>query len=66
MKEKKLLKGSLVGVNWNAFAILWYFVQQARRQGWEQKEIQEVLDEAKSSNYEHLLHTIAIQFKNIF
>jgi len=60
----KKLKWTLVGVNWNAFAILWYFVQQARRQWWDKESIWEVLTEAKSWNYENLVSTITEQFIN--
>lgn len=48
----------LVGVDGNAFAIMGAFQRQARQEGWTQKDISEVLNEAKSSDYSHLLSTI--------
>jgi len=57
------LEWSLVGVNWNAFAILGYFVQKARRQWRSKEEIKEVLDDAKSGDYDNLLYIINEQFE---
>ena len=48
----------LVGIDGNAFAILGAFRRQATREGWSKDEIQEALDEATSSDYDHLLQTI--------
>lgn len=48
----------LVGVNGNAFMIMGVFQRQAKREGWTQDEIDAVLKEAKSSDYNHLLSTI--------
>lgn len=50
----------LEGVNGNAFAIMGVFQRQARREGWTSQEIQLVLTEAKSSDYDHLLATILL------
>ena len=55
----KTVKLDLVGVNGNAFAIMGVFQRQAQREGWTQDEIKQVLDEAKSSDYYHLLCTIS-------
>ena len=49
----------LVGEDGNAFAIMGRFTREARRAGWTQEEIRAVLDEARSSDYDHLLATIA-------
>jgi hypothetical protein len=49
----------LVGEDGNAFAIMGRFIKAARRTGWSQEEIDVVLNEAKSSDYNHLLATIA-------
>lgn len=49
----------LVGEDGNAFAIMGRFIREARRAGWSQKEIDVVLNEAKSSDYNHLLATIS-------
>lgn len=48
----------LVGVNGNAFMVMAVFKRQAKREGWSDKDIQAVIDEAKSSDYYHLLATI--------
>jgi hypothetical protein len=49
---------NLVGVNGNAFMIMGVFQRQARREGWTQDEIDKVLKEAKSGDYNYLLATI--------
>ena len=54
----KTAKGSLVGVDGNAFYILGYFSKQAKRSGWTQDEINKVLEDAKSRDYSHLVVTI--------
>ena len=54
----KFVKMTLVGIDGNAFAIMGAFQREARRQGWTSEEINKVLEEARSSNYDHLLVTI--------
>jgi hypothetical protein len=49
---------NLVGVDGNAFAVMGTFRRQAVKEGWKQEEIQKVLDEAMSGDYNHLLCTI--------
>lgn len=49
----------LVGEDGNAFAIMGRFNKAARKAGWSQDEIDKVLKEARSSDYNHLLATIA-------
>lgn len=56
MKKVKL---QLVGLDGNAFSVLGAFQSQASREGWTKQEISEVLDEAMSGDYTHLLSTIA-------
>ena len=60
---KKVIEKSvnldLVGVNGNAFAVMGVFKKQAKREGWTQEEIDTVLTEAKSGDYNHLLATIS-------
>lgn len=41
------------------FMIMGVFQRQARKEGWTQEEIDLVLKEAKSSDYNHLLATIS-------
>ncbi len=48
----------LVGVNANAYMIMGVFQKQAKREGWSTEEIEVVLAEAKSGDYNHLLATI--------
>jgi len=48
----------LIGVNGNAYAIMGAFQRQARKEDWTSEEIKEVLKEAKSGDYNHLLATI--------
>ncbi len=57
-KIGKTVNLELVGVSGNAFAVLGVFSRQARREGWTQEEIDLVLEEAKSGDYDHLLSTI--------
>ena len=56
----KKVKLELVGLDGNAFALMGAFGKAARRQGWSKEEIKKVLDEARSRNYDHLLHTLMV------
>lgn len=49
----------LVGLDSNAFALMGAFQKQARREGWEKEEIELVLHEARSGDYDHLLATLS-------
>jgi hypothetical protein len=55
---KKTVNLNLVGVDGNAFVIMGVFRKQARKEGWTEQEINLVMEEAKSSDYNHLLATI--------
>lgn len=55
---KKTVNLNLVGVNGNAFMIMGVFKRQAKKEGWTFKEIEQVMNEAKSKDYNHLLATI--------
>lgn len=55
----KTVNLELVGVNGNAFMIMGVFRRQARKEGWSTEEIDLVLTEAKSGDYNHLLATIS-------
>jgi len=57
MKNKVNL--TLVGMDGNAFVILGAFQRQARMDGWTAEEINEVMDEARSGDYDNLLATIS-------
>ena len=49
---------NLVGLDGNAFALMGEFQKNARRQGWEREEIDKVLDECISGDYNHLLRVL--------
>lgn len=57
-KIGKTLNLELVGVDGNAYAIMGVFRRQARREGWSEQEIETVIEEAMSGDYNHLLSTI--------
>lgn len=58
MKINKKIKLNLVGIDGNAFSIMGAFSKQAKKEKWTKEEIDTVLDDATSSNYNHLLATI--------
>ena len=55
MQVDKKVKLQLVGLDGNAFSLMGAFQQQARKEKWTQEEINAVLDDCKSSDYDHLL-----------
>lgn len=57
-KINKTVNLDLVGIDGNAYSIMGAFRRQARREGWSQEEIDLVLEEAQSGDYNHLLATI--------
>jgi len=54
----KSVRLDLVGVNGNAFAIMGAFQRQAKKEGWSKQEINAVLKEAKSRDYDYVITTI--------
>jgi hypothetical protein len=54
----KTINLNLVGVDGNAFNIMAAFKIQAKKEEWTEDEINLVLEEAKSKDYDHLLYTI--------
>ena len=58
IETTKKVSLELIGLDGNAFSILGAFQKQARRESWSDKEIEEVINEAKDGDYEHLLGTI--------
>lgn len=60
----KTVKGTLVGCDSNAFAIMGYFRQQARKSGWTKKETDLVLNDAMAGDYNYLVATIASYFED--
>ena len=54
----------MVGLDGNAFCLLGAFQRQARREGWTKEEIDKVMTEAESDDYNHLLATLMSHCKN--
>lgn len=54
----KKLKLNLVGLDGNAFSVLGAFQRAAKKRGWTEDEIKEVLNVAMSGDYNNLLKTI--------
>jgi hypothetical protein len=57
--KTKKVKMELVGLDGNAFSLMAAFIRAAKAQGWTQEESKAVIDEATSSDYKHLVATIA-------
>jgi len=55
----KKVKLNLIGLDGNAFSLMGAWKQQARREKWTSEEIEKVLKEAMSKDYDHLLATIS-------
>lgn len=55
----KYVELRLVGLDGNAFYLLGAFQRAARRQGWNSEDIEKVLKEAQSSNYDHLIYVLS-------
>ena len=54
----KKFKLKLVGQDGNAFVLLGFFQSRATKAGWTQKEIDKVLGEATTGDYNHLVTTL--------
>lgn len=61
MDLPKPVQLDLTTVDGNAFAIMGAWSRQAKREGWTQEQRDHVLNDAKSSDYQHLLYTIQEQ-----
>lgn len=48
----------LVGQDGNAISLLISWKRAARNQGWDEKEIEKVIEEASSSDYDNLIKTL--------
>jgi hypothetical protein len=59
MTTKRRIKLRLVGLNGNAFFLMGAFRRQAEEEGWPVGDIDEVIKEAQSRDYSHLLATLA-------
>jgi hypothetical protein len=58
-KINKKVKLKLVGLDGNAYNLLGAFSAVAKRQGWTREEINVVRTDAMSSDYSHLVSTLA-------
>ena len=54
----KKVKMKLVGLDGNAFSLMGAFSRNARKQGWSKEEINVVIQECMSGDYDHLLVTL--------
>jgi len=54
----KNIKLSLEGIDGNAYSLMGAFRRQARLEDWTKEEIDEVLHEAMSEDYDHLVSTL--------
>lgn len=52
------VKLNLIGLDGNAFVLLGAFRKAALRQGYSEKSINEVIEDAKSGDYAHLLSVL--------
>lgn len=55
---KKYVKLQLWNLDGNAFSLMGAFRIQARKEKWSEEDINKVLAEARSSNYDHLVATL--------
>ena len=55
----KFVKLTLVGLDGNAFSLMGEFRYRAKKQGWTDTEIDKVIEECESSDYQHLLATLS-------
>ena len=58
MVVDKKVKLKLVGLDGNAFSLMGAFRKQARKEGWSPEEINLVIEECMSGDYNHLLCTL--------
>lgn len=58
MNVTKKVTLNLEKLDSNAYSLMGAFRQQARKEGWTESEIDEVLDKCKLGDYDHLLQTL--------
>ena len=49
----------MIGQDGNAFNLMGRFAQQALRDGWDEADLDKVIEEPMSGDYDHLLTTLA-------
>ena len=55
---KKTVNLQLVGLDGNAYSLMGAFSHQARREGWSKEEIEVVMKDCMSGDYDHLLQVL--------
>lgn len=55
----KTVNFDMIGQDGNAFVLIVGWRQQARREGWSSADIDKVVNEATSGDYDHLIVTLA-------
>jgi len=63
MNTKKV-ELNLCGLDGNAYSLMGAFQKQAKKEGWTSEEIEEVLEDARSKDYQHLLCVLLDHTKN--
>ena len=58
MESQKKVVLELVGLDGNAFSLMGAFQRAARKQGWSREEIDAVLTDCRSGDYDHLLQVL--------
>lgn len=56
--KSKTITLELVGLDGNAFSLMGAFQRQAHREGWTKPEIDAVLNDCMSGDYDHLLSVL--------
>ncbi len=56
--DNKKVVGDIVGVNGNSFMLMAHFKKLAWKQGFKNEWIENVLNEAVSGDYNHLINTL--------
>ena len=56
MKNK--LNFDLIGIDGNAYALIGYARKQAKKLGWSDEEVKDLIKEATNDDYSHLLNTL--------
>lgn len=59
---KKLLHGTLIGVDGTAFSLLGKFQRDTREARWSKEDVAEVMERAKSGDYNNLLAVLSEQY----
>lgn len=54
----KKVKMDLNGIDGNAYVVMGKFKRAARKQGFSEEQVDKVIEECKSGDYDHLIQTI--------